>query len=43
MKAGMFCLVGFLFAGGFLALTLPDITAGVKSPVDLKRESVGTR
>jgi sugar phosphate permease len=43
MKAGMFCLVGFLFAGGFLALTLPDITAGVKSPVDLKRESVGAR
>jgi sugar phosphate permease len=31
MKAGMFCLVGFLFAGGFISFTLPAITAGKKS------------
>jgi sugar phosphate permease len=28
MKAGMYCLVGFLFAGGLISFTLPAITAG---------------
>jgi sugar phosphate permease len=28
LKAGMFCLVLFLFAAGMIALSLPDVTAG---------------
>jgi MFS family permease len=43
LQAGMFCLVLFLFAGGMIALSLPDVTAvgGASPPPNILVETPG--